>query len=219
MSAVPSPWLLALHSTSEVLGLGLAPLAPSSEVSAQEAQSPCIRSHSLGRRLSNDLLTCVEELLPAQQWRKLGRLAVATGPGGFTGTRVTVVFARTLAQQLALPLDGFSSFLLIAHRLRQRAEVGDQPFWLLQELPRRGIVAGCYAVDEWALGGIAEREAPRLYGQLTDLPPGPRLEARVDPAADVDQLLRLSGLAATAGSTAPWADVLPLYPTSPVGQP
>jgi len=219
MSAATPPWLLALHSTSEVLGLGLAPLAPSSHAAAPAEQSSTIRSHPLGRRLSNDLLACVEELLPAHQWRQLGRLAVATGPGGFTGTRVTVVFARTLAQQLALPLDGFSSFLLIAHRLRQRAEVDDQPFWLLQELPRRGIVAGCYAVDEWALGGIAEREAPRLYGQLSDLPAGPRLEARVDPDADVDQLLRLSGLAATAGSAAPWAGVLPLYPTSPVGQP
>ncbi|CAK6698313.1 tRNA (adenosine(37)-N6)-threonylcarbamoyltransferase complex dimerization subunit type 1 TsaB [Synechococcus sp. CBW1107] len=219
MSAVTPSWLLALHSTSEVLGLGLAPLAPFFQASAQAAQSPRINSHPLGRRLSNDLLACVEQLLPAHQWCELGRLAVATGPGGFTGTRVTVVFARTLAQQLALPLDGFSSFLLIAHRLRQRAEVGDQPFWLLQELPRRGIVAGCYAVDEWALGGIAEREAPRLYGQLDDLPPGARLEARVDPAADVEQLLRLSGLAAVAGSAAPWANVLPLYPTSPVAQP
>jgi tRNA threonylcarbamoyladenosine biosynthesis protein TsaB len=213
MSAVPPSWLLALHSSSEILGLGLAALAPA------PGASPSISSHPLGRRLSNDLLTCVEQLLPAPQWRQLGRLAVATGPGGFTGTRVTVVFARTLAQQLGLPLDGFSSFLLMAHRLRQRAEVGDQPFWLLQELPRRGIVAGCYAVDEWALGGIAEREAPRLYAQLDDLPSGARLQARVDPAADVAQLLRLSGLAAAAGSGAPWASVLPLYPTSPVGPP
>lgn len=213
MSAVSPPWLLALHSSSEVLGLGLAPLAPAPGTSSR------ISSHPLGRRLSNDLLACVEQLLPAPQWRQLGRLAVATGPGGFTGTRVTVVFARTVAQQLGLPLDGISSFLLMAHRLRQRAEVGDQPFWLLQELPRRGIVAGCYAVDEWALGGIAEREAPRLYAQLADLPAGVRLEARVDPEADVDQLLRLSGLAAAAGAAAPWASVLPLYPTSPVGQP
>ncbi|MCX5932966.1 MAG: tRNA (adenosine(37)-N6)-threonylcarbamoyltransferase complex dimerization subunit type 1 TsaB [Cyanobacteria bacterium] len=213
MNAVSPPWLLALHSSSEVLGLGLAPLAPAPGTSSR------ISSHPLGRRLSNDLLACVELLLPAPQWRQLGRLAVATGPGGFTGTRVTVVFARTVAQQLGLPLDGFSSFLLMAHRLRQRAEVGDQPFWLLQELPRRGIVAGCYAVDEWALGGIAEREAPRLYAQLADLPAGVRLEARVDPEADVDQLLRLSGLAAAAGAAAPWASVLPLYPTSPVGQP
>lgn len=219
MSTVAPSWLLALHSTSDELGLGLAPLLSSSAPGTLDPPSPRITSHPLGRRLSNDLLACVEQLLPAHQWRELGRLAVATGPGGFTGTRLTVVFARTLAQQLALPLDGFSSFLLIAQRLRQRAEVGDQPFWLLQELPRRGIVAGCYAADEWALGGMAEREAPRLFGQLADLPPGVRLEARVDPAADVAQLLRLSGLEAAAESAAPWASVLPLYPTSPVGQP
>lgn len=213
--SVAAPLLLALHSSSDVLGLGLASLATPDPVSPQ--QPPPLTSHPLGRRLSNDLLGCVEQLLPARRWRELGRLAVATGPGGFTGTRLTVVFARTLAQQLALPLDGFSSFLLMAHRLNQRGEVGEEPFWLLQELPRRGIVAGRYGMDAWALGGMAEREAPRLYGQLGDLPPGgDRLEARVDPEADVAQLLRLSGLAAAAGAAAPWASVLPIYPTGPV---
>jgi tRNA threonylcarbamoyladenosine biosynthesis protein TsaB len=64
---------------------------------------------------------------------------------------------------------------------------------------------------------MAEREAPRLYGQLGDLPPGgDRLEVLVDPEADVAQLLRLSGLAAAAGAAAPWASVLPIYPTGPV---
>jgi tRNA threonylcarbamoyl adenosine modification protein YeaZ len=156
-------------------------------------------------------------LLPACQWGRLGRLAVATGPGGFTGTRLTVVFARTLAQQLAIPLDGFSSFLLMAHRLRGLGTVGDERFWLVQELPRRGVVAGCYGVDAQALGGMAEWEAPRLYARASDLPPGERLEARVEVAADVSQLLRLSALAAGAGAAAPWSTVLPLYPTSPVG--
>lgn len=212
---VATPLLLALHSSSDGLGLGLASLATHDPGSPSQATR--ISSHPLGRRLSNDLLGCVEQLLPARHWRELGRLAVATGPGGFTGTRLTVVFARTLAQQLALPLDGFSSFLLMAHRLRQGGEVGGTPFWLLQDLPRRGIVAGRYGVDAWALGGMAEMEAPRLYGQLADLPPGgQRLEARVDPEADVAQLLRLSGLAAAAGSAAPWSSVLPIYPTSPV---
>ncbi len=207
-------WLLALHSSSDRLGLGLQPL--SEPVPGDGPAEPLIATFPLGRRLSNELLTCVEQLLPAARWRELGRLAVATGPGGFTGTRITVVFARTLAQQLGLPLDGFSSFLLIARRLRRRGEVGAERFWLVQDLPRRGVVAGCYGADTEAPGGLAEWQAPRLFRSAAELPAGPRREARVDPVDDVGELLALAQLAHGTGVAAPWQPVLPLYPTSPV---
>jgi tRNA threonylcarbamoyladenosine biosynthesis protein TsaB len=68
-----------------------------------EPEVPLLAAFPLGRGLSNQLLTCIETVLPAADWTRLGRLAVATGPGGFTGTRLTIVVARTLAQQLASP--------------------------------------------------------------------------------------------------------------------
>ena len=80
---------LALHSCSPALGLAL----------LDGGQSRSI-AHPLGRQLANGLFEAVEELLPAARWPQLQWLAVATGPGGFTGTRLTVVLARTLAQQL-----------------------------------------------------------------------------------------------------------------------
>ena len=103
-------WLLALHSSSEVLGVAVQPLGDG------EPAERRMDSFPLGRSLSNQLLDCVEQLLPASEWPRLGRLVVATGPGGFTGTRLTVVLARTLAQQLAIPLHGVSSFELVAAR-------------------------------------------------------------------------------------------------------
>ena len=135
------PWLLALHSSSDSLGVGLQRLGAT--------QPERLESFPLGRSLSNRLFDCLESVLPADAWPRLGRLAVATGPGGFTGTRLTVVLARTLAQQLALPLDGISSFQLMAGRLLAgpRPPSAAGPFWLLQELPRRGVVAGLYGVD------------------------------------------------------------------------
>ena len=205
-----APLLLALHSSSDTLGVGLQALgAP-----------PQLASFPLGRRLSNDLLPCIEQLLPASRWPQLTRLVVATGPGGFTGTRLTVVLARTLSQQLAIPLHGFSSFLLIARRLA--AAGGPMQavprFWLTQELPRRGTVAGAYGPDAAALGGIAEWELPRLY--RSDVPWGggsePVCAAVVEPEPDTRQLLALGQLAAAAGWPGPWAPVLPVYPTSPV---
>jgi tRNA A37 threonylcarbamoyladenosine modification protein TsaB len=162
----------------------------------------------------------------------LGRLAVATGPGGFTGTRLTVTLARTLAQQLGLPLDGIGSFLLIARRLQR---LGALPaagaLWLVQELPRRGLVAGLYAAPKPGQP-IRELLAPRLYpdgaalvaAEATlaspDVRPSaaslPRCPAQVHQPEDVAELLRFSQEAAAAGWPAPWPSVVPLYPTSPV---
>jgi tRNA threonylcarbamoyl adenosine modification protein YeaZ len=208
----PDRWSLALHSSSDCLGVGLADLSES----AGETRTAAF---PLGRSLSNDLFVCLESVLPASRWREIARLAVATGPGGFTGTRLTVVLARTLAQQLDVPLDGFSSFLLIARRLWIGGIVSEaqaERFTLVQDLPRRGLVAGGYGRDPSALGGLAERSSPRLYRTAAELPPGPQLEARVDPERDVRQLLELSRAAAAAGRTGAWEPVLPLYPTSPV---
>ncbi len=40
----------------------------------------------------------------------LGGIAVGTGPGGFTGLRITIAFAKSLAFGAKLPLTGVSSF-------------------------------------------------------------------------------------------------------------
>ena len=216
--AADGPWLLALHSSSPVLGVGLRDLS---------GRSPDrIASFDLGRGLSNALLACVEQVCPAELWPRLARLAVATGPGGFTGTRLTVVLARTLAQQLQLPLDGIGSLELIARRLELR-----QPTWLVQELPRRGVVAGLYGPPDAARDGSAETAAspgalaitehlpPRLHPDrqaLADLDPAPQLLAAVDVEADVAVLLDGATAAHRQGLAAPWQPVLPLYPSSPV---
>ena len=219
MSA-PAPWLLALHSSSDTLAVGLQRL-PEEGAGAAAAREPLepprLACFPLGRRLSNELIPCVETLLPAEHWRQLGRLVVATGPGGFTGTRLSVVWARTLAQQLAIPLHGFSSFLLMARRLGAPGPNGAclERFWLTQELPRRGVVAGCYQADATVLGGMAERVAPQLFKQSAGLV-GLQRPAVVEPEADVAQLLELGQRAAAARQPGPWQPVLPLYPTSPV---
>ena len=199
-------WLLALHSSSEVLGVAVQPLGDGG--GAEERRTA---SFPLGRSLSNQLLACVEQLLPASQWPGLGRLVVATGPGGFTGTRLTVVLARTLAQQLAIPLHGVSSFELVAAR---QAIV--TPTWIVQELPRRGLVAGLYGPDQGGLSGVVELQSPRLYAPEVALPVGAQLPAAVQFPDDLHTLLAIGAMAAQRRLLAPWPEVLPLYPTSPV---
>ena len=161
-----------------------------------------------GRSLSNSLIERVVSLLPNGRWREFKGLAVATGPGGFTGTRLSVVMARTLAQQLGCPLLGVSSFALMAQRLAP----DEQPFWITQPLPRRGVVAGEYRVRAAV---VEERQAPHLL--KADQLVRPAVEAVVDVDADVATLLGCLQLALQRDEPLPWQPVLPIYPTSPVG--
>lgn len=203
-----SRWLLALHSSTPTLGVAALDLdAP--ETSRRVLTRPA------GRELTNGLLGVVQELLPADQWPSIVRLAVAKGPGGFTGTRLTVVMARTLAQQLGCPLDGWSSFALMAPRLAQSASLApvEGPFWIVQTLPRRGQVGGQYQLHPE--GRVDELQEPHL---LPDGPsPSPALTMAENVDADVGRLLDLCLEAYRANASAPWQSVLPIYPTSPVG--
>jgi tRNA threonylcarbamoyladenosine biosynthesis protein TsaB len=57
-------------------------------------------------------LTVIDETLRAAKVRasSLERIAVGNGPGGFTGLRITVAYAKSLAQAWRLPLVAVSSF-------------------------------------------------------------------------------------------------------------
>ena len=202
------PLLLALHSCSDRFGMAL--LDPE-----QPGAGPLVQVHPDGRGLSNSLISRVQALLPPERWPQLQGLAVATGPGGFTGTRLTVVMARTLAQQLDCPLLGVSSYALMAPRLESQRLGSNQgqPFWITQELPRRGVVGGQYQISA---GQVDELSLPTLLPQGCS--PKPALGAQLDVAEDVARLLQLLKRSHAAGAALPWAKVLPIYPTSPVGQ-
>jgi tRNA threonylcarbamoyladenosine biosynthesis protein TsaB len=202
------PLLLALHSCSNSFGMAL--LDPE-----QPGAGPLVQVHPDGRGLSNSLISRVQALLPPERWPQLQGLAVATGPGGFTGTRLSVVMARTMAQQLACPLLGVSSYSLMAPRLELQLpqSMQGQPFWVTQELPRRGVVGGEYQISA---GQVHELSLPTLLPQGSS--PQPAVQVQLDVAADVERLLQLLQRSHGAGAAMPWAEVLPIYPTSPVGQ-
>jgi tRNA threonylcarbamoyl adenosine modification protein YeaZ len=100
-------WGLALHTTTDILGLAL-----------MDSEQEC-REHQerLGLDLSNLLLVRMRDFLPPQSLQDLAFVAVANGPGSFTSTRVGLVVARTLGQQLAIPVFTISSLASLAARL------------------------------------------------------------------------------------------------------
>jgi tRNA threonylcarbamoyl adenosine modification protein YeaZ len=100
---------LALHTSSPALGLAI----------SSNADDLRCQTWDLGRETSNYLHPYLLEFLSPQTWQDLGWIAVANGPGGFTGTRLAVVTARTLGQQLNIPVLTISSLAAIAWQSQQ----------------------------------------------------------------------------------------------------
>ncbi|MBS0615027.1 MAG: tRNA (adenosine(37)-N6)-threonylcarbamoyltransferase complex dimerization subunit type 1 TsaB [Verrucomicrobia bacterium] len=59
------------------------------------------------RQLSKFLLPSI-----ASAWQSFDYIAIGIGPGSFTGTRIGLITAKTLAFALSIPLLSFSSELL-----------------------------------------------------------------------------------------------------------
>ncbi|MGP1382730.1 MAG: tRNA (adenosine(37)-N6)-threonylcarbamoyltransferase complex dimerization subunit type 1 TsaB [Thainema sp.] len=108
---------LALHTASPELGLAVGD--GTTEVRSQV--------WPLARELSSQLHSYLVEFLQPHSFQDVGFVAVARGPGGFTGTRIGVVTARTLAQQLDVPLYGVSTLAAVAWQIFNQMEMDAKP--------------------------------------------------------------------------------------------
>jgi tRNA threonylcarbamoyl adenosine modification protein YeaZ len=137
---------LALHTTTPDLGLALG------DFSAQPAPpgNPPLRMAviPLGREMAATLHSHLQAFLAPQTWSDLAFLAVAKGPGGFTGTRLGMVTARTIAQQLQIPLFAFSTLETIALYIAHTETLFDRD--LAVTLPaQRGQLFGAIYRCSW----------------------------------------------------------------------
>jgi tRNA threonylcarbamoyl adenosine modification protein YeaZ len=95
---------LALHTTTPELGLAISNFAGNTRS----------KVWYLERELSSHLHQYLIEFIQPQTWSDLAFIAVAKGPGGFTGTRIGMVTARTLGQQLDIPVFAISTLAAVA---------------------------------------------------------------------------------------------------------
>ncbi len=140
---------LAFHTATPELGLAISNFA---------GDSRC-QTWNLGRSLATDLHQHLVEFIGPQTWADLAFIAVAKGPGGFTGTRMGMVTARTLAQQLDIPVFAISTLAAVA--------------WAQPPLSKGGLLS---AQPPLAKEGLLSAEPPLAKGGLLNTePPQPPL--------------------------------------------
>jgi tRNA threonylcarbamoyl adenosine modification protein YeaZ len=104
---------LALHTTSSQLGLTISNFETDTRSQVWD----------LGRELSNVLHQHLADFISPQTWDAIAFIAVAKGPGSFTSTRIGLVTARTLGQQLDIPVFAFSSLAIFAWSIRDQVRI------------------------------------------------------------------------------------------------
>ena len=202
---------LALHTSSPELGLALTDLDTVTRH----------RVWPLGRDLTQYLHPCLAAFITPYTWADLAFLAVAKGPGGFTGTRIGVVVARTLAQQLAIPLFGISSLAAIAQQYLLSSPTATKPTIAVSMQAQRGEVFG--AIYQPHVHGLTVAHPETVHTQteweacLQSWPqPYHLITAEGGLADSVMGVLSLAQRRWTAGDRPDWQTVLPFYGQHPV---
>jgi tRNA threonylcarbamoyl adenosine modification protein YeaZ len=217
---------LALHTTTPDLGLALSDFS-------QETRSQVL---PLGRSMAAELHLYLAEFLQPQSWQDLSFIAVAAGPGGFTGTRLGVVTARTLAQQLQIPLFPVSTLAAIALMQRQQdhkmgaivpAIVSDPPeiFAVEMKANRGQLFGGIYRFSEAnSVPEVLLQDAvfsPEAWQHQIQVWPESHRQIRVEAdeilvAASVTALLEIAYGQWQRGDRPHWITALPFYGQQPV---
>jgi tRNA threonylcarbamoyl adenosine modification protein YeaZ len=198
---------LAIHTSSPALGLAI---GNESDLRSQ--------TWDLGRETSNYLHPYLQNFLAPQTWQDLDWIAVSNGPGGFTGTRLAVVTARVLAQQLELPVFAISSLAAIAWNHHQTGKIA------ISMPAQRGEVFGAvYAIASNrselitifpdTVFSSAEWEA-----KLAEIQPQQHqiVPQSANLADTVSSIWSLARLAYNRGQRPHWSSVLPFYGQHPV---
>jgi tRNA threonylcarbamoyl adenosine modification protein YeaZ len=203
---------LGIHTSSPELGL---------VINNFNGEMRC-NSWDLGRDLSSLLHEYLADFLQPQIWSDLEFIAVAKGPGSFTGTRMGVVTARTLGQQLNIPVFTVSSLAAIAHdsmtdsdqiiAVQMPAQRGQFFVAIYEQLPNKGglkplLEDRVMNQEDWLK---TLENFPRKYDLYLNIEAGENL------GKTVASMLELARIKWQNGERSHWSDAIPYYGQSPV---
>jgi len=204
--------ILAIHSTDNSFGFGYR--------KNNELESDEIFIKKFDNDLCNNLIIDLNEFISKETLHKLNKISVSIGPANFNASRLIVVLARTIAQQINCPLDSFSAFEIMAKRIAKKNKIfiNKQSFWIYKQLKRKGFIAGKYEIyqNEQKNGDLVIREIvlPKVIKELNSKELF--FEANYEDDEDLTELLNLSNNNFLNANVNSWQQVLPLYPISPI---
>jgi tRNA threonylcarbamoyl adenosine modification protein YeaZ len=202
-----SKYGLALHTTTPELGLAISNFTDDSRSQVW----------NLERELSSRLHQYLIDFIQPQTWQDMGFITVAKGPGGFTGTRLGMVAARTLGQQLSIPVFAVSTLAAFAWGKGNEGDI-----IAVEMQAQRGQVFGAIYQVENGLGVTALlpdaaftptvwQEKLAIFNKNYQL-----VEAKSGLAATVTNILQLAYFDWQQGKRPDWSEALPFYGQHPV---
>ena len=205
-------YALALHTTTPELGLAISNFTdyPQSQV------------WNLGRDLSSHIHKYLIEVIKPRTWADLEFIAVAQGPGGFTGTRIGVVTARTLAQQLKIPTFTVSTLAAVGWQAHKAQKNCQQPIIAVEMPAQRGQVFGAVYQPNPDNSGITALLSDTVFTPsawqetLSNWHTNQLISATSHLAATVNSILELAYLDWQQGKNPHWYEALPYYGQHPV---
>ena len=100
---------LVIHSTDNSFGFGYR------KNNTLESDELFIKKFD--NDLCNNLINDLNKFISKENLQKINKLSVSIGPANYNSSRLIVVLARTIAQQINCPLNSFSSFEIMAKRI------------------------------------------------------------------------------------------------------
>ena len=204
--------ILVIHSTDNSFGFGYR------KNNTHESDELFIKKFD--NDLCNNLINDLNKFISKENLQKIKKLSVSIGPANFNASRLVVVLARTISQQINCPLDSFSAFEIMAKRIASKNNIfkNKKSFWIYKKLKRKGLIAGKYEIYH------KEKDSSDLVIRETVLPKVIKeleskelfFEAIFDDKEDLKELLDLSNKNSLNSNVDSWEKVLPLYPISPI---
>ena len=204
--------ILAIYSTDNSFGFGYR--------KNNNSESDELFIKKFDNDLCNNLINDLNKFISKENLQKINKLSVSIGPANFNASRLIVVLARTISQQINCPLVSFSSFEIMAKRIASKNNIfiNKKSFWIYKKLKRRGVIAGKYEIchNEKNSSDLVIRETvlPKVVKELDSKELS--FEAIYDDKKDLKELLDLSNKNLLNSNIGSWRKVLPLYPISPI---
>ena len=189
--------ILVIHSTDNSFGFGL---RKNNNLDSDE-----LFIKKFDNDLCNNLINDLNKFISKENLQKVNTISVSIGPANFNASRLIVVLARTISQQINCPLNGFSSFEIMARRIALKNNIftNKKSFWIYKKLKRKGFIAGKYEICH------NEKKPSNIVIRETVLP-------KVVQELESKELLYLSNKNLLNSNVDSWRKVLPLYPISPI---